>query len=141
LLSTIIANYKQLHKYSLRNICLVLAQAEKREDNEFVGVINSFLNWKKQEIQILKGSKGFKVIVPIFRKKEEENKQKTKEEKTLTYFKVGNVFDISQTSEYENYKKEQEEIDNIIMKNSEIEYSTALNFTKTNFIKVKILEV
>lgn len=65
----IIANYKQMHKYSLHNLFLVLAQAEKREDEKFVGVLNSFLNWKKQDIQILKGSKAYKVLVPIFTKK------------------------------------------------------------------------
>ena len=46
----IIANYKSMHTYSLRNICMVLAQSEKRHDTNFVGVLNSYVNWKKQNI-------------------------------------------------------------------------------------------
>ena len=137
----IVANYKQTHRYSLRNLCLVLAQSEKREDDKFVGILNSFINWKKQEIQILKGSRGYKVLVPIFRKNEEDNKPETdKKEKVLTFFKVGTIFDISQTTEHESYLLEQEQIDEKIMKNSEIDYTTAINFISTNFPKVEITE-
>ena len=49
----IVANYKQKHKYSLKNLIYVLAQSERRNDKNFVGIINSFMNWKKQEIQIV----------------------------------------------------------------------------------------
>ncbi len=145
----IIANYKQLHNYSIRNILLLLAQLEKREHKEFVGVVNSFANWKKQNIQILKGSKAYKVRVPIFTKNIDgdstkpatEKKEKEEEQKkTLSYFKLGNVFDISLTSEYSNYIKEQEQIDKIIMKNHEIDYSIAYNFVKEHFSKLSIIE-
>ena len=145
----IIANYKQLHNYSIRNILLLLAQSEKREHKEFVGVVNSFANWKKQNIQILKGSKAYKVRIPIFTKNIDEDstkpatEKKEKEEeqkKTLSYFKLGNVFDISLTSEYSNYIKEQEQIDKIIMKNHEIDYSIAYNFVKEQFSKLSIIE-
>ena len=145
----IIANYKQLHNYSIRNILLLLAQSEKREHKEFVGVVNSFANWKKQNIQILKGSKAYKVRVPIFTKNIDgdstkpatEKKEKEEEQKkTLSYFKLGNVFDISLTSEYSNYIKEQEQIDKIIMKNHEIDYSIAYNFVKEYFSKLSIIE-
>jgi len=80
----------------------------------------------------------------MFRKIKEEEKEtnpkEDKKEKTLTYFKTGNVFDISQTTEFENYKKELQEIDKVIVKNSEIDYNTTLEFTKTNFPEVKIIE-
>jgi len=140
----IVANYKQMHNYSLRNLCLVLAQSEKRNDTKFVGILNGFVNWKKQEIQILRGSKAYKVLVPMFKKIENEEKKtnanKDKQEKTLTYFKTGNIFDISQTSKFENFKKEQKAIDEKIMKNSEIDYNTALNFVSTHFPKATIKE-
>jgi len=143
----IIANYKQMHTYSIRNRFLVLAQAEKREDKKFVGVLNSFLNWKKQDIQTLKGSKAYKVFVPIYTKKQKEENQnrsiKPEEEegsKVLRFFKLGNVFDISQSSEYENYLKEQEEIDEKIMKNHEIDYNTAFNYVKKNYPNVSLTE-
>ena len=46
----IVANYKQMHQYSLRNTCLVLAQAQKREDNKFVGIINGFHNYQHHRV-------------------------------------------------------------------------------------------
>ncbi len=64
----IVANYKQMHQYSLKNTCLVLAQAERRGDNRFVGILNGFQNWKKQDIQILKNSKSYQILIPMFRK-------------------------------------------------------------------------
>ena len=143
----IIANYKTMHKYSIRNIFLVLAQAEDRKDSKFVGVLNSYQNWKKQNIQVLKGSKGYKVLVPIFSKikslesnPQEQEATTEQDKKVLSYFKLGNTFDISATSEYENYLKEQKEIDKVIMKNAEIDYSIALNFVKSHFPEVKIIE-
>ena len=144
-----IANYKTMHNYSLRNIFMVLAQAEKRNDTKFVGVLNSFLNWKKQDIHVLKNSKGYKVLVPIFSKVRSlesnphtttEQDEKEDSKKILSYFKLGNTFDISQTTEYENYLKESKAIDKTIMKNAEIDYNTAFNFVKSNFPEVKITE-
>ena len=146
----IIAEYRQLHNYSIRNRFLVLAQAEQRHDDKFIGVLNSFFNWKEQDIQVLKGIKAYKVLVPIFAKKKNNNNevisdnnqdQPEKSEKYLHFFKLGNVFDISQTSEYENYLKERKEIDQKIMKNAEIDYTTALDYTQTYFPEAKIKEI
>jgi len=128
-------------------LCWVLAQAESREDHKFVGVLNGFVSWKKQDIQILKNSKAYKVLVPIFKKMQLEREKvdsQGQEEKDLThylaYFKLGNVFDISQTTEYENYLREQREIDKVIMKNAEIDYNIALDFTKEQFPELTIKE-
>ena len=140
----IIANCKQMHNYSIRNRFLVLAQAEKRKDEKFVGVLNSFLNWKKQDVQILKGSKAYKVLVPIFTKKQEEAKPITSEDegddKVLSFFKLGNVFDISCTDEYDNYLAEQKEIDEKIMKNHEINYDIAIDYFKENYPNVSLIK-
>lgn len=140
----IIANYKQMHTYSIRNRFLVLAQAEKRKDEKFVGVLNSFQNWKKQDIQILKGSKAYKVLAPIFSKKREKvtstNSNEEENDKILAYFKLGNVFDISSTSELKNYLREQKEIDEKIMKNHEIDYDIALNYLKGNYPNISVIE-
>jgi len=141
----IIANYKQMHTYSIRNRLLVLAQADKRDDKKLVGVLNSFLNWKKQDIQILRGSKAYKVLVPIFTKEQQEEKspitsEEEEKSKTLRFFKLGNVFDISQTTGYENYLKEQKEIDEKIMKNHEINYNTALDYVKENYPNISLIE-
>jgi len=87
-----VADYKQLHRYTLRNRFMVLAQAEARNDQKFVGVLNSYVNWKKQNIAVLKGSKAYKVLVPIFKKVkklEEKNNKAEEEEKTiLSHFKM-----------------------------------------------------
>jgi len=140
----IIADYKQVHHYSFGNFFYIMAQAEERGDKKFVGIMNSYQNWQKQSIQVLKGSKAYKVRVPIFHKiKKDElflGEFKETEEKILSYFKHGNTFDIWQTSEYENYLKEQEKIDEVIMKNAEIDYEVALNFVKEYFPEVEITE-
>ncbi len=139
----IVANYKQMHQYSLRNTCLVLAQAERRGDNKFVGILNGFQNWKKQDIQILKNSKAYQILIPMFRKVLKETGSEPEEEekqKMINFFKVGNVFDMWQTTEYENYIEEQKQIDEKIMQNTEIDYNTAFNFVATNFPKIKIEE-
>ena len=140
----IITNYKQVHNYSIGNLIYVMAQAEDRKDKKFVGIMNSYKNWERQDVQVLKGSKAYKVRVPIFSKLKkltiEGGKEKEEEEKMISFFKHGNTFDISQTSEYENYLKEQEKIDEIIMKNAEIDYYTALDFVKSDFPEVSITE-
>ena len=140
----IIAYYKQLHNYSIRNRILAIVQAEDRGHKEFVGVLNSFLNWKKQDIQILKGSKSYKVLVPIFNAKKNDEETTTqegeKQEKILSYFKLGSVFDISQTDEYKNFLKERAEIDAKIMSNHEIDYNLALDFVKKNYPQIALKE-
>ncbi len=141
----IIAQYKLLHNYSIHNRIRAISQAEQRGYEEFVGQLNSFHNWKTQDIQILKGSKSFQILVPIFRKpKDQEQKtsqsEEEKEKKILSHFKLGNVFDLSQTSEYQNYLQEKSQIDEKIMANGEIDYDIALNFIKEHFFNVPIRE-
>lgn len=136
--------YLKLRVFNDLRLVKFLAQAEKRGDKKLVGVLNSFQNWRKQEIHILKGSKAYKVIVPIFhRKSEEDNVIKSEDgeaDKILSYFKTGNTFDVSQTTEYENYLLEQKAIDEKIMKNHEINYQTALDYMKKNYPDVSIIE-
>jgi hypothetical protein len=73
--------------------------------------------------------------MPIFKKTQEkkltednETNRKQEESETkisLSYFKLGNVFDISQTSEFETYLQQQKEIYEKIMKNAEIDFEIA----------------
>ncbi len=58
----------------------------------------------------------------------------------MRFFKLGNTFDISQTTEHENYLKEQEEIDEKIMKNHEIDYNTAYDFVKEKYPTISLTE-
>ncbi|MDU2108884.1 MAG: ArdC-like ssDNA-binding domain-containing protein [Clostridium sp.] len=99
------------YNYSLNNAMLI--------NNQFKGAlaVGSYDFWKKQGYSVKKGEKGIKILVPIkskpkFRRGKEELvevEKATDKEKELikngelkviqgTYFKLGNVFDISQTT-------------------------------------------
>jgi hypothetical protein len=136
-ITNIITNYKELHNYSIRNRIFLAMQATERGDESFRGICNGFGNWRKQKIKVLKGSSSYKVLAPITKKYVIENKE-GEEEKLKRYFKLVSVFDISQTSEYENYLKEREAIEKKIYKNAEIDYSISLEFVINKFSKVSI---
>jgi len=88
--------YSKFHKYSINNSILILMQRPDATN------IASFQTWKKLGRQINKGEKGIKVLVPIPYKYEKEVESKTGDKEVIelsgTSFRVGNVFDISQTS-------------------------------------------
>lgn len=100
--SKFLETYAKFHKYSINNTILILMQ---RPESSRVA---SFQTWKKLGRQVTKGEKGIKVLVPIPYKYEKEidtnqldsNGNHIKETKELsgTSFRVGNVFDISQTA-------------------------------------------
>jgi len=86
--------------------------------------------------------------VPIFKKTKvkkltednEINRQQEESETkiSLSYFKLENVFDISQTSESETYLQQKKEIDEKIMKNAEIDFEVALDFFKQHLPDVTL---
>ena len=88
--------YSKFHKYSINNSIMILMQ---RPDASSAA---SFQTWKKLGRQVTKGEKGIKILVPIPYKyeKEVQNENGDKETKEMsgTSFRVGNVFDISQTA-------------------------------------------
>lgn len=102
------------YNYSSRNVSLIYAQ------NPNATFVQSFEGWKKMDSHIEKGSVGIKILVPVkvtylnvddenkiqLSKASKELKEKYKrgeiEAQSVTRFKVGNVFDISQT----NFPKE-----------------------------------
>ncbi|TXT53391.1 MAG: hypothetical protein BAJALOKI1v1_2460001 [Promethearchaeota archaeon] len=127
---------KERHGYSVRNYLMVLAQARIRDDEEFNGIINSYVNWKRMGAQVLKNpdkSKpyGYKIFVPVF---------KTDAQEELKGYKMGTVFDISQTNKYEDFKAQKEEAQELAEEMDEIEYERALQFTKKTFPNVSIEE-
>ena len=108
----ILDNLSQFHQYSYNNSLLILLQ---RSDASYVA---SYANWKnKFNRQVNAGEKGIQIFFPFkyHAKKEEstEDNLKSKEkkevsdeieedsEKTKLGFKIGYVFDISQTSQIE----------------------------------------
>lgn len=99
-----------IHKYSLRNLALIVSQ--------FQGAmaVASFKDWKEKGFSVQKGEKGIKIFVHTPIKKflnnqgewknvstateEEKAKIKSKqyETRTVSAFKKGTVFDVSQTN-------------------------------------------
>lgn len=79
--------YSRLHNYSFNNCILIYSQFPTAT------AVASYRTWKSMKINVKKGEKGIKVLVPIPYKKE----TKDGEEEEHLWFKVGNVFDISQT--------------------------------------------
>lgn len=96
------------YNYSSRNTMLIYAQ------NRHASFVQSFPAWKQMGAHIKKGQKGIKILVPVqktFLKLDGElvplseadpatklaYKNGNLESIKRTYFKVGNVFDISQT--------------------------------------------
>lgn len=86
------------HQYSYHNKILIFLQMPEAKR------VAAYNTWKKKGRQVRKGEKGIMILVPIFRKgenpKSKKNQTAADEDKTIGApigFKVGNVFDISQT--------------------------------------------
>ncbi len=110
----VLAEYIQFatnfYKFSPNNISLIYAQ------NPYATFVQSYQAWRKNDASVKRGEKGIKVLAPApvtyLRMKEGEDirlSAATKEQKLQyekgeiegyekMYFKVGNVFDISQTT-------------------------------------------
>ena len=88
-----------LHDYSFNNILLILMQ------NPEASMIASYTTFNQMHRRVKKGSKALKIICPCPVKKtkkvesKDSNGNTTMEEieENRTYFRVGNVFDVSQT--------------------------------------------
>ncbi len=74
-----------LSSYSLRNQLFILSQKEEAT------TVHGLRGWNKLGRFVKKGEKGIKILQPIRKKKEGE------EEKSCLGFRVGYVFDLSQT--------------------------------------------
>ncbi len=82
----------KFHKYSFGNQMLILSQKPTARR------VASYDDWKNNfNRQVKKGAKGIKILVPVFKKMEVEKSGKIEEEKRLVSYRVGNVFDISDT--------------------------------------------
>lgn len=99
-LKTYLSTYAKFHRYSFNNALWIYLQ---KPDASHVA---SFIDWERKfKRKVKKGSKGIKVLVPIkkkFSSTEEENLEdgttavKETEFQKL-FFKIGNVFDVSDT--------------------------------------------
>ncbi len=109
----LLENFSKFHNYSLRNTILMTVQ------NPNVSYVASYDDWKKKfNRQVKKGEKGLKVFVPIKKNvwekvpKRDENGEivydedgnevtEWKKAGTKLHFKIGYVFDISQSEQIE----------------------------------------
>lgn len=102
------------YNYSSRNVRFLLKQ--KRD----IGVVASFTKWKALGYNIKKGSKSYKVFMPIIAKKYADGKPVLDDNgehiKAVVGYKLGSVFEDSQLVEYDKLPKQikylEQDIDN-----------------------------
>lgn len=132
------------HKYSFHNTCLILMQAASRK-REIEYVMKGYKQWQKEdEAYVLKGSKGYKIfaISKVKRKDAEGNviiNENTGKEEERVVFPLVTVFDISQTSKYDEFKEQRAEQDNLVYE-SEFDYSLARKISDRDDTVKKIVE-
>ena len=87
----------KFHDYSIYNVHMMLLQKPD------ISLVASYRKWKTDfDRQVQKGEKGIKIWVPMTFKEKDKNGQPVLDvdgqEKTITRFKLGTVFDVSQTA-------------------------------------------
>ena len=83
--------YSGLHNYSFGNCILIMSQLPTAT------ICASYADWKKRGRYVKRGEHGLMVRVPTPVKFKKMNADGTEEEHSMLKFKVGAVFDISQT--------------------------------------------
>lgn len=131
------------HNYSFTNSLLISLQ------NENATLVKSFTDWKKDGVKINKNEKGIKIFCPVkqvfveYQKDDngrvvlDDNGEKVEKGKTeRTIFKVGRVFDISQTNADRNkYELKKESNEKIINKDEIISTLEKVSGIKFDFKK------
>lgn len=80
------------YDYSTNNRILIWSQMPTSS------IVNSFKKWKDLGRNVKKGEKGLKILVPIIHNVKEENENGEEVEvRQWTSYKIGHVFDVSQT--------------------------------------------
>lgn len=92
----VLLTMSNLYRYSVKNQILIMIQ---RED---ATTVNGMSAWNYAGRSVIPGEKSIKIISPVFTKVEkeqtdEDGKVTIVEEQVLVGYKVGHVFDISQT--------------------------------------------
>ena len=82
----------RFHDYSLGNTILIAMQIPTATH------VASFRSWKRDfNRYVRKGEKGIEILVPMLVKARDEDDAQDDEERRLVGFRVGHVFDVSQT--------------------------------------------
>ncbi len=130
------------HFYSFRNQVLAYVQARERCMKNYIGILNSFSNWKEQGFSVNYGEKGLDIFYPRIKTTKEIDKKTNEEIKktSLAGFDVSQTFDISQTTAFKKYQKQLELKNKLIYNNAEVDYERAIKFVSVNFSGIKIKE-
>lgn len=81
---------KQFYNYSLRNLMIANAQMWNRKKHG-IEQLASYKKWQNLGRQVNRGEKGLKILAPIIKKDDSD-------EKRIVGFRTTTVFDINQTS-------------------------------------------
>ena len=84
----------RFHSYSSNNVLLIMAQ------DPAATLVNSYKRWKELGRQVQRGEKGIQVFFPMFRTVEKLDAKTLQpvEDRELTGFGIGSVFDVRQTA-------------------------------------------
>jgi hypothetical protein len=135
----IFPNFEMVHRYSLTNSIIVCEQAMIRDMKQYVGILNSFENWKKLGYFVLKGEKGLAIRVPAPKKINEKDEDAGEEKESFVmHFKIGTTFDVSQTSAYEEYLEKEKSMKEKFYANYDVDYGKAESYIKERFPEVQI---
>lgn len=87
--ATILKAYAYYYKYSENNILALASQGAS-------GTCQGFQQWEKEGLSIAKGSKSYKIFVPLRRKASKKEEEKNKNEYVCYGFKLASVFTSDQ---------------------------------------------
>jgi antirestriction protein ArdC len=79
----------RFHRYSLHNVCLIVAQRPSATR------VAGFHTWRSVGRFVRKGEKGIAILAPIVRRRREEREED--ESRVVSGFRIAYVFDVEQT--------------------------------------------
>lgn len=129
------------YPYSTNNTILIFKQCPK------ASLVKNFKAWKKLGISIKKGEKAIHILCPIKYRYEEEGEDEEPLVKEFLRFKIGYVFDISQTTKNEipslaqnlnyNSRKLHELLRRIIKKDEKIVFTRSMSAKANGYFSLK----
>ncbi|MBI1349398.1 DUF1738 domain-containing protein [bacterium] len=90
-LDAYIAAMAKFHRYSFRNIMLIVSQFPNATQ------VAGFRSWKKLGRYVRKGEQGITIIAPMLSRKETTDTKANSDEGPIVRYRAAHVFDLSQT--------------------------------------------
>src|SRR5688572_14497803 len=88
-LTSLLATMARFHRYSLHNVCLIVAQRPTATR------VAGFHTWRTLGRWVRKGEKGIAILAPITARRRDEADED--EQRTVVGFRAAYVFDVQQT--------------------------------------------